>query len=104
MKKRTCLISITQTLVAAGASLLIAVGTAEAQKQGGSITVGQELDIPGFDPLKVGVYDTSAQSAAALIYDTLTPSTIRASRNQSLRCRGPIQRISRHGLSSSGRA
>jgi peptide/nickel transport system substrate-binding protein len=72
VKKRTCLISITQTLVAAGASLLIAVGTAEAQKQGGSITVGQELDIPGFDPLKVGVYDTSAQSAAALIYDTLT--------------------------------
>jgi peptide/nickel transport system substrate-binding protein len=45
---------------------------AVAQKQGGSITVGQELDIPGFDPLKVGVYDTSAQSAAALIFDTLT--------------------------------
>jgi 4-phytase/acid phosphatase/peptide/nickel transport system substrate-binding protein len=64
--------SITQTLVAAGASLLMVVGTAAAQKQGGSITVGQELDIPGFDPLKVGVYDTSAQSAAALIYDTLT--------------------------------
>jgi peptide/nickel transport system substrate-binding protein len=72
VKKRTCLISIAQTLVAAGASLLIAAGTADAQKQGGSITVGQELDIPGFDPLKVGVYDTSAQSAAALIYDTLT--------------------------------
>jgi len=59
VKKRTCLISIAQTLVAAGASLLIAAGTADAQKQGGSITVGQELDIPGFDPLKVGVYDTS---------------------------------------------
>ena len=45
---------------------------ASAQKQGGSITVGLELDIPGFDPLKVGVFDTSAQIAAALIFDTLT--------------------------------
>jgi 4-phytase/acid phosphatase/peptide/nickel transport system substrate-binding protein len=45
---------------------------AEAQKPGGSITVGLELDIPGFDPLKVGVFDTSAQIAAALIFDTLT--------------------------------
>ncbi len=47
-------------------------GTAHAQKQGGSITVGLELDIPGFDPLKVGVYDTSAETAAAAIFDTLT--------------------------------
>jgi peptide/nickel transport system substrate-binding protein len=61
-----------RTALAAGASLLVATGTADAQKPGGSITVGQELDIPGFDPLKVGVYDTSAQSAAALIFDTLT--------------------------------
>ena len=45
---------------------------ASAQKAGGSITVGQELDIPGFDPLKVGVYDTSANTAAAAIFDTLT--------------------------------
>ena len=44
---------------------------ASAQKQGGSITVGLELDIPGFDPLKVGVYDTSAETAAAAIFDTL---------------------------------
>jgi len=35
-----------------------------AQKQGGSLTVGVELDIPGFDPLKVGVYDTAANIAA----------------------------------------
>ena len=28
---------------------------ASAQKQGGTVTVGQELDIPGFDALKVGV-------------------------------------------------
>jgi peptide/nickel transport system substrate-binding protein len=50
---------------------LVAV-PANAQKQGGSITVGLELDIPGFDPLKVGVYDTSAETAAAAIFDTLT--------------------------------
>ena len=45
---------------------------ASAQKQGGSITVGLELDIPGFDPLKVGVYDTAALTAASLLFDTLT--------------------------------
>ncbi len=50
----------------------IVAGPAHAQKQGGSITVGLELDIPGFDPLKVGVFDTSAQIAAALMFDTLT--------------------------------
>ena len=47
-------------------------GTAQAQKSGGSITVGLELDIPGFDPLKIGVFDTSAETAAAAIFDTLT--------------------------------
>ncbi|MGZ5871256.1 MAG: ABC transporter substrate-binding protein [Bradyrhizobium sp.] len=46
-------------------------GAANAQKQGGSITVGLELDIPGFDPLKVGVFDTAAETAAAAIFDTL---------------------------------
>ena len=45
---------------------------ASAQKQGGSITMGLELDIPGFDPLKVGVFDTAAATAAASIFDTLT--------------------------------
>ncbi|MFK5037104.1 hypothetical protein ACI4BF_28525, partial [Klebsiella pneumoniae] len=45
---------------------------AHAQKPGGSITVGQELEISGFDPLKVGVYDTSTFTAAAAIFDTLT--------------------------------
>src|SRR5919198_3786455 len=60
------------------ASLGVALGAlmfavpAAAQKQGGSITVGLELDIPGFDPLKVGVFDTSAETAAAAIFDTLT--------------------------------
>jgi len=72
MEKRTCLTAIVRTVVVIGASLLVAVGPAGAQKQGGSIIVGTELDIPGFDPLKVGVFDTSAQMAAALIFDTLT--------------------------------
>src|SRR5262245_44653518 len=47
-------------------------GPASAQKQGGTITVGLELDISGFDPLKVGVYDTAALTAAAALFDTLT--------------------------------
>src|SRR6202790_4193231 len=47
-------------------------GAAHAQKQGGSITVGLELDIPGFDPLKVGVYDTAALTASSAIFETLT--------------------------------
>jgi 4-phytase/acid phosphatase/peptide/nickel transport system substrate-binding protein len=54
------------------AGFVSAIATsASAQKPGGSLTVGQELDIPGFDPLKVGVYDTSANTAAAAIFDTL---------------------------------
>jgi peptide/nickel transport system substrate-binding protein len=72
VKKRLFLNLFLKAALVAGASLLVAAGTAEAQKQGGSITVGQELDIPGFDPLKVGVYDTSAETAAAAIFDTLT--------------------------------
>src|ERR1700730_17497994 len=55
---------------AIGAALL--ASPAIAQKQGGSVTVGLELDIPGFDPLKVGVFDTAALTAAAAIFDTLT--------------------------------
>ncbi len=47
-------------------------GPAAAQKPGGSITVGLELDIPGFDPLKVGVYDTAALTASSAIFETLT--------------------------------
>src|SRR5215510_15415372 len=53
-------------------TLHFATGGAQAQKRGGSLTVGLELDIAGFDPLKVGVFDTSANMAAALIFDTLT--------------------------------
>jgi peptide/nickel transport system substrate-binding protein len=55
-----------------GIAILLFVSPGHAQKQGGAITVGQELDIPGFDPLKVGVFDTSAETAAAAIFDTLT--------------------------------
>src|ERR1700745_4234236 len=52
-----------------GAALF--AGPAIAQKQGGSITVGLELDIPGFDPLKVGVFDTAALTASAALFDKL---------------------------------
>ena len=60
-----------RTIIAAVA-VLPSAGAVEAQKQGGSISVGLELDIAGFDPLKVGVFDTSANMAAALLFDTLT--------------------------------
>jgi 4-phytase/acid phosphatase/peptide/nickel transport system substrate-binding protein len=55
-----------------GIAIFPFMSPSQAQKQGGGITVGQELDIPGFDPLKVGVFDTSAETAAAAIFDTLT--------------------------------
>src|SRR5689334_14883253 len=54
--------------LAAGA---LVAAPAMAQKKGGTLTVGLELDIPGFDPLKVGVYDTAANIAASLILETL---------------------------------
>ncbi len=54
--------------VAAGLSAAPAL----AQKKGGTLTVGVELDIAGFDPLKVGVYDTSPNIAASLFLEQLT--------------------------------
>lgn len=60
------------TLALALAGACLTTPPATAQKQGGSVTVGLELDILGFDPLKVGVYDTSANIAAALLFDTLS--------------------------------
>jgi peptide/nickel transport system substrate-binding protein len=64
--------STIRTAAFACVALLAAVASpALAQKKGGTLTVGVELDIPGFDPLKVGVYDTSAYIAADLIFDTL---------------------------------
>jgi len=60
------------TFVIATSTIAMSASISWAQKQGGSITMGLELDIPGFDPLKVGVFDTAAQTAAAAIFDTLT--------------------------------
>src|SRR4030081_1892475 len=57
--------------VFAAATTGFGAGPAMAQKQGGTLTVGLELDIPGFDGLKVGVYDTAANIAASLIFETL---------------------------------
>src|SRR3954451_25259982 len=53
------------------AAFALSGSPASAQKKGGTLTVGLELDIPGFDPLKVGVYDTSQNIAAALLLETL---------------------------------
>jgi 4-phytase/acid phosphatase/peptide/nickel transport system substrate-binding protein len=66
---RVSLFAFASVLVAA---ICFGAGPAMAQKQGGTLTVGAELDIPGFDPLKVGVFDTAARIAADLIFDTLT--------------------------------
>ena len=54
------------------AAFALSGSPAAAQKAGGTMTVGLELDIPGFDPLKVGVYDTAALTASSAIFDTLT--------------------------------
>ena len=61
-----------QIFLAAAFAVALFAGAANAQKQGGSITFGVELDISGFDPLKVGVFDTASFTAAAAIFDTLT--------------------------------
>ena len=61
-----------QIFLAAAFAVTLFAGAANAQKQGGSITFGLELDISGFDPLKVGAYDTATFTAAAAIFDTLT--------------------------------
>ena len=64
--------ALARIFLVAGFGVALSAMPANAQKPGGSITVGLELDIPGFDPLKVGVYDTAALTAAAAIFDTLT--------------------------------
>src|SRR5436305_6921781 len=63
--------ALSRIFLATAFGLGLFAGAALAQKQGGSIAVGLELDIPGFDPLKVGVYDTAALTAASAIFDTL---------------------------------
>jgi peptide/nickel transport system substrate-binding protein len=64
--------ALARLFLVAGFAISLSVLPASAQKKGGSITMGLELDIPGFDPLKVGVFDTAALTAAAAIFDTLT--------------------------------
>src|SRR5258708_22858788 len=63
---------LTRIFLGATFGLALLASPASAQKPGGSITVGLEVDIPGFDPLKVGVFDTAADTAAAAIFDTMT--------------------------------
>jgi peptide/nickel transport system substrate-binding protein len=64
--------ALAQIFHVAAFGIALIASPASAQKQGGSATIGLELDIPGFDPLKVGVFDTAAGTAAAAIFDTLT--------------------------------
>src|SRR6185312_8424194 len=71
MKAATCSSALARIFLVAGFAVALSTMLADAQKAGGSITVGLELDIHRFDPLKVGVYDTSAETAAAAIFDTL---------------------------------
>ena len=71
MKAATRASALAQIFLLAGFSVALSAMPAAAQKAGGSIAVGLELDIPGFDPLKVGVFDTAAETAAAAIFDTL---------------------------------
>ena len=63
--------AIIKLVALAASATALAAAPALAQKKGGTLTVGLELDIPGFDGLKVGVYDTAANIAASLILETL---------------------------------
>src|SRR5437764_2480995 len=64
--------TLARLFLVAGFAISLSVVPASAQKKGGSLTMGLELDIPGFDPLKVGVFDTAALTAAAALFETLT--------------------------------
>jgi peptide/nickel transport system substrate-binding protein len=64
--------ALARIFLVAGFGVALSAMPANAQKPGGSITVGLELDIPGFDVLKVGVYDTAALTASSALFDTLT--------------------------------
>src|SRR4029079_14954029 len=64
--------ALARIFLVAGFGVALSAMPANAQKAGGSITVGLELDIPGVDPLKVGVYDTAALTASSAIFETLT--------------------------------
>ncbi|MBN8987117.1 MAG: ABC transporter substrate-binding protein [Rhizobiales bacterium] len=64
--------AVARIFLVAGFAISLSAIPASAQKKGGSVTMGLELDIPGFDPLQVGVYDTAALSASSALFDTLT--------------------------------
>src|SRR5690349_9110134 len=64
--------ALARLFLVAGFAISLSAIPASAQKKGGSVTMGLELDIPGFDPLKVGVYDTAALTASSALFDTLT--------------------------------
>jgi peptide/nickel transport system substrate-binding protein len=64
--------ALARIFLVAGFAVALSAMPASAQKAGGNITVGLELDIPGFDPLKVGVYDAAALTASSALFDTLT--------------------------------
>src|SRR5436189_5070362 len=64
--------ALARLFLVAGFAITLSLVPASAQKKGGSITMGLELDIPGFDPLKVGVYDTAALTASSAIFEPLT--------------------------------
>ncbi len=64
--------ALARIFLVAGFGVALSAMPANAQKAGGSIAVGLELDIPGFDVLKVGVYDTAALTASSALFDTLT--------------------------------
>ena len=85
--------ALARIFLVAGFGVALSAMPASAQKAGGSITVGLELDIPGFDPLKVGVYDTSAETAAAAIFDTLVALDDNGK---------PVPKLARNVKSSSG--
>ena len=64
--------ALARIFLVAGFGVALSAIPASAQKAGGSIAVGLEIDIPGFDPLKVGVYDAAVLTASSAIFDTLT--------------------------------
>ncbi|QPF86664.1 ABC transporter substrate-binding protein [Bradyrhizobium genosp. L] len=72
MKRNGRAHAVARLFLVAGFVAAASATPASAQKQGGTLNVGLELDIPGFDPLKVGVFDTAALTAASAIFDTLT--------------------------------
>jgi len=83
---------------------LFFVGPCQRPKNRAAVSLlASSLDIPGFDPLKVGVFDTAAQMAAVTIFDNAHHSRRQgASRSQSSRYHGHTPMTSRPGHTSCG--